>query len=886
MTHSNHQQNNHRPPRPLPSTPNNEEKNKNNNQINSQQIMPSSSASTTITNNTSHHAQKRKSVGHTTTTNINSSSEQNPFAMSTTFNATSTTGSSSVTIIKQNSGVDNVTLRRKSPSFSTSPTSSMPSSTNSNSHHSFGSVGTVNDTFSQNSNSAATIPSAVSLHHYNGPIIYLRIARVDYLNTYPVNPSSSSNSTMSTSPMNNNTNNGSSSNNATSSPSPYSLNVFSAFTSVSSSASSPISSNYMDKVSKLASYNPYVVVQYGKIGSNTSSLTSSSGSSVNGNDNSGTNASNSPTSDDGHVFVFEQKTKVVQNDIFPIWNTCMEFPLLNSKSSLPFLSKYVPSSLFSNAINSAQSGEFLNQSIDGGSVITFKVMNQNRYRKDTVIAQAELKLSELAYLNKDEKVSLKMRKPGEMLASGKSDLLSPGEPLPETCPILNLDVRMDWTDKYYKRNGDDDSAHGFSNWHDAISHIQHQEDSKNMEGDDEDDDDPLFRKKQVTPEMRNKIHEKIMNQCEVLKMLCLFVPKKWHIIPKPDKLILISPTQFLNEEIFTDSINIYYVYEQNSVNVMEDMLKNCEKRPNFELVLPLHKFRMLKRWEGFRFSCYYSLYKKVFLQDVICIQSNIGITYVFQYVTNCGGYNKPILEKLLERVTLQPTFYTKELDRPKIWCGAVPLGWRIFSKDNIVTLVSPFQCNSKLSCIDNIQLQPFLSNMSVLERIHFILEKLKDIPEFESVDVIKEPFPTNLFDLGTLHEDALNAYTIGEQCEVVPESEIPFEPHFIKERRKAISTFSTVSQETFEEAYGIIFAVRLKSKTPSVVEGNNNSTNVASSTSAVQSNSNEATVYYQKSIVIKMKNVDYQLHAFYKSSFSNLPSEAALNCLVQALKLN
>ncbi|KAG2382433.1 hypothetical protein C9374_005635 [Naegleria lovaniensis] len=875
MTLSNHNNhhNNHRPPRPLPPTPNNQ-----NIPSSSTTSQVPSSSSPSSTTNTSHE-QKRKSVGHTT-------SNQNPFT--NTFN---TTGSSSVTVVKQSNGStmsDNVTSRRKSPSFSTSPNSMTPSSTtNPTSHHSFGSTGTTvntSDIFAQNN--VATIPSAVSLHHYNGPIIYLRISRVDYLNTYPVNSSSSSNSTTSTPSVNNN--NGSSTpsnNNTTSTTTPYGLNVFSAFTSVSNSSSSPGSYNsYIEKASKFSIYNPYIVVQYGKVASNLPSNSILTSPSVNGSDNtSGASSTNSPTSDDGNVFVFEQKTKVVQNDIFPIWNTCMEFPLLNSKSSLPYLSKYVPSSLFSNAINSSQSGEVLNQPIDSGSVVTFKVMNQNRYRKDTVIAQAELKLSELSYLSKDEKVSLKMRKPGEVLASGKTDLLSPGDIVPDTCPILHLDIRVDWTDKYYKRNGDDDSAHGFSSWSDAISHIQHQEDAKNQEtsDDEDDDDDPLFRKKQITPEMQLKIHERILNQCEVLKMISLFVPKKWHILPKPDKLILISPTQFLNEEIFTDSINIYYVYEQNSINVMEDMLKNCEKRPNFEVVIPLHKFRMLSKWEGFRFSCYYSLYKKVFLQDVICIQSNIGITYVFQYVTNCGGHNKAILEKLLERVTLQPTLYAKELDRPKIWCGAVPLGWRTFSKDHIVTLVSPFQCNSKLSCTDNIQLQPFLANMTVLDRIHFILEKLKEIPDFDSVDIIKEPFSTNLFDLGTLNEDALNAYTTGEQCEAVPENEISFEPPFIKERRKAITSSSMVSQDNFEEAYGIIFAVRLKSKTPNVESNSNNN-----SSSPSQPNNDTLTIYYQKSIVIKMKNVDYQLHAFYKSSFSNLPSEGALNRLVQALKLS
>ena len=640
---------------------------------------------------------------------------------------------------------------------------------------------------------------------FAGPSLIVRISRVDFLNSFA------------NSSLNNHTSGGS---------------ILGPNTNINNGGT------------RFTIFNPYLLIQYGKLRKSTSTPSTP------------TDVTDEQTQ---AVVIFEQRTKVLQNEIFPVWNASFDFPLLLPTTKLSKLLKQLPPQYTSSSVTSDVYSN-INSAIDDITRITFKVMNQNRYKKDSVIAISEIDLTELSYLSQDEKFILRMRQPNTPM-QGKTDILDGSEPITEHFPILYIDVKFEWNDRTLKRYGDDPSPNGFSKWLDVVTQVSEQESESDEDGEDDiDEDDPIFGKKKFTMEQKKKIFERTINSCEILRMISFYLPKKgWHVILKPDKLIAVSPTQLLHEEVFSDNINIFYVYEEKSQSVLEEMLNNCEKRQNFKVVAPLHTFRMLSHWEGYRFSCFYSLYKKKYFQDVIAIQTKIGLTYILQYVTNCGGINQPVFEKILERLSFLPSSYSKELDRDKVFGGFIPLGWRVSTKDHIITMVSPYQSNSKLKCKDFVQILSYLNNMSLMERVHFILEKVKEMNDFESLEVIKEPEQINIFDGSSIlsNESLIDPYGDTEQLTKEASNEREdFEPIYVRERRQSV--LQTNTSFVVEDAYCLIFSVKLKS-------GVN---------------------YVQKSFVLKAKNVSFQLHAFYHSTDNSLPSEGAFNRIVKGLKLS
>ncbi|EFC41764.1 hypothetical protein NAEGRDRAFT_80563 [Naegleria gruberi] len=680
---------------------------------------------------------------------------------------------------------------------------------------------------------------------HKGPVLVVRVSRIEHLNVYPSSAEKANNSSSTTSsnastpatPQNKQTPTTSNNNNNTSS-------TTSAVTT-SSTTSSSSTSGFVSTNEKFSNYNPHVVVGYGRL----KTLKNDS---------------------EDAIPIFEQRTKTLQSEVFPIYNTVFEFPLLTMDFSargkkLSELVKNFPDQLFSSEAHQHADSD---AHIEDTTVLSFKVLSHNRYKKkqESVIAVAELNLGDLPHVTNDEKIFLRMRKPGEPLR--KSDMINGGEVLPENQPILHLDVKVVWNNEIYKSIGDDESSTSYDKWNDILTQFYIQD-----MGDDEFDNDPMLARRQ---EDMFKSMDRLMNQCELLKLVTFPLPHTWHMIGKQDKLILVSPTQLTNEEIFTDNINVYYVYESNTKKVLEEMLKNSEKRSYFGLAMPLHNFKMLSNWQGYRFACYYSLYNKIYHQNVIGIQTKIGVSYILQYVSNCGSFNQPVFDKMLERLTILPSVYSKDLERGKIWCGAVPCAWRGVSKDSIIHLYSPYQCNGKLNCTDQIMLQPFVNNMSTMERIRFILKKYMDDADFEGLEILHGPLATDLND----HTDSVmyeeyNHYSDLEQLESSENVDHTFEPPFWINRRKALPDNLNISKDNLEEASTITFAVKMKAKPPT------NTYDVPPPSSFCNSY-----YIYQKTVVMKMKNVDYQLNISYKTTLnSHLVSEGAFNRLVQSIRL-
>ncbi|KAL9648503.1 hypothetical protein ABK040_014123 [Willaertia magna] len=664
--------------------------------------------------------------------------------------------------------------------------------------------------------------------------------------------------------------------------------------------------------------NPYLIVQYGQepieIQRNTTTITI---------ENSNNNSFTNNNEQEGIYFI--QKTKIVNYDHgFPIYNETLQIPLLTNQTK-----------------------------------IYFKLMNNAKYRKDNCLGIASFDLSDITYLGDEEKQVITIQKlsyyfsnnqngngsavdnnlGGSMTDRNKNRSNSGGKGIElvtdQSNPLLYLDIGLKFKNENYLQFGDDPSVKDVSQWVSAIQLITKsynqqlilsKEGNNNLIGNNLILEDDSF----LSPKERQKKQstiEQMVNRCELLKMLRFKLPKNWSTIAKSDKMIFVSPTQLFNEEIITDNINVYYVYDNNVNSIMEDMIKNYQKRNSFKMITNLHKITKQEYWEGYKFQCFYSLYKKVYRITCVGIQTKIGLTYIFQYISNCGHYNEPVFDKILDNFNFLNTYYSKDLSE-NIYCGYFPLGWRLMKKDNLIHIISPDQSNSKLNCTDQIIFQSFLNNMTLKERMDFIINKIKERKDVEDVEMLLDIQPLDLSkDIN--NEDHLYQVHTLEQTTIQKPIQGCLE--------EVIMNVLSTTKDSIEEAYTTTFAIKLldensgnlnssnegptklltskvenrKSWSPSTPTGLsfdqqqiflNDDANLVldnsieakqrvrskalhSSTSLSYAKSGKHSNYlFQRTVTLKPKGCDFQLHVYYQSSYKMLIHEDVFNKVLMSLK--